>query len=91
MKTASVIVLPYNKEWKSDFEKIKNELEAVIGDLIVADDEGNIIYVWSNDDNYSTYTRITFVGGLKRYNEIFAESFTANDDIIEVFSEFMNL
>lgn len=35
MKTASVIVLPYNKEWKSDFEKIKNELKAVIGDLIV--------------------------------------------------------
>ena len=35
MQTASVIVLPYNKAWKSDFEKIKNELEAVIGDLIV--------------------------------------------------------
>lgn len=54
------------------------------------DNEGNIIYVWSNDDNYSTYTRITFVGGLKRYNEIFAESFTSNDDIIEVFDEFKN-
>ena len=35
MQTASVIVLPYNKVWKSDFEKIKNELEAVISDLIV--------------------------------------------------------
>lgn len=54
------------------------------------DAEGNIIYVWSNDDNYSTYTRITFVGSLKRYNEIFAESFTSNDDIIEVFDEFKN-
>ena len=54
------------------------------------DNEGNIIYVWSNDDNYSTYIRITFVGKLKQYHEIFAESFTSNDDIIEVFNEFKN-
>ena len=35
MKTASVIVLPYNKEWKSDFEKIKRELEAALGNLTI--------------------------------------------------------
>ena len=35
MKTASVIVLPYDEAWKSDFEKIKNELENAIGDCII--------------------------------------------------------
>ena len=35
MKTAGVIVLPYDKAWKSDFEKIKNELENAIGDCII--------------------------------------------------------
>ena len=35
MKTASVIVLPYDKAWKSDFEKIKNELKNALGDCIL--------------------------------------------------------
>ena len=35
MKTKKVIVLPYDEKWKSDFEKIKNELVAAIGDLII--------------------------------------------------------
>ena len=35
MKTASVIVLPYDEAWKSDFEKIKNELENSLGDCII--------------------------------------------------------
>ena len=35
MKTAGVSVLPYDKAWKSDFEKIKNELENAIGDCII--------------------------------------------------------
>ena len=35
MKTASVIVMPYDKAWKNDFEKIKNELENALGDFIV--------------------------------------------------------
>ena len=35
MKTASVIVLPYDEAWKSDFEKIKNELENALGDCIL--------------------------------------------------------
>ena len=35
MRTASVIVLPYDATWKSDFEAIRRELEAAIGDLIL--------------------------------------------------------
>lgn len=35
MRTSNVIVLPYDREWKSDFEEIKKEIESVIGDLIV--------------------------------------------------------
>ena len=36
MRTASVIVLPYDATWKSDFETIRRELEAAIGDLILS-------------------------------------------------------
>ena len=36
MKTAKVVVLPYDTAWKSDFEKIKNEIESVVGDKIIA-------------------------------------------------------
>lgn len=35
MKTANVIVLPYSKEWKSDFEKIKKELVCALEGLII--------------------------------------------------------
>lgn len=35
MRTAKVRVLPYDKEWKSAFEKIKQEIEGAIGDLIL--------------------------------------------------------
>ena len=35
MKTARVQVLPYDAAWKSDFEAIKKEIEAAIGDLIL--------------------------------------------------------
>ncbi len=35
MQTASVIVLPYNEEWKSDFEKIKKELCCALEGLII--------------------------------------------------------
>ena len=35
MRTTNVIVLPYDRAWKSSFEKIKKEIEGVIGDLIV--------------------------------------------------------
>ena len=34
MRTAKVIVQPYDKAWKSAFEKIKTEIEAALGDLI---------------------------------------------------------
>lgn len=35
MDVRHVIVVPYNPTWKSDFEKIKAELEPVISDLIL--------------------------------------------------------
>ena len=35
MRTKNVVVLPYDKAWKSDFETIRNELETAIGDLIL--------------------------------------------------------
>ena len=36
MKTAKVIVLPYDVKWKADFEKIKAEVENAIGNLIIS-------------------------------------------------------
>lgn len=36
MKTASVVVLPYDAAWKTAFAAIKNELEKALGDLAVA-------------------------------------------------------
>lgn len=35
MRTAKVVVLPYDKAWKAAFEAIKKEVEAAVGDLIV--------------------------------------------------------
>lgn len=35
MRTKKVVVLPYDRAWRSDFEKIKAEVESVAGDLIV--------------------------------------------------------
>ena len=35
MKTAKVIVVPYDKAWKNDFEEIKKELESAIGDIVI--------------------------------------------------------
>lgn len=35
MRTSKVSVEPYDKAWKSDFEKIKNEIESVLGALTV--------------------------------------------------------
>ena len=35
MQTAKVVVLPYDKAWKTAFEAIKQEIEAAIGDWIV--------------------------------------------------------
>ena len=34
MQTAKVIVVPYDKAWKSDFEDIKQEIETAVGDMI---------------------------------------------------------
>ena len=36
MKTKKVTVLPYDNAWKSDFEKIKAEIENAAGDLILS-------------------------------------------------------
>ena len=35
MRTVKVVVLPYDVSWQSAFEKIKDEIEEVIGDLII--------------------------------------------------------
>ena len=35
MRTVKVSVVPYDAEWKNDFEKIKGELVSALGDLIV--------------------------------------------------------
>ncbi len=35
MRTASVIVVPYDEAWKSAFEEIKKEIEGAIGGLII--------------------------------------------------------
>ena len=36
MQTKKVTVLPYDAAWKTAFEKIKNEIESVLGDLAVS-------------------------------------------------------
>ena len=35
MRTAKVVVLPYDSAWKSDFEAIRKEIEHALGDLIL--------------------------------------------------------
>ena len=35
MRTARVIVLPYDRVWKAAFEAIKSELESAVGDLVI--------------------------------------------------------
>ena len=35
MRTNKVIVLPYDKAWKNDFEKIREEIEGAVSELIV--------------------------------------------------------
>ncbi|MBE6866934.1 MAG: GrpB family protein, partial [Ruminococcaceae bacterium] len=35
MRTIKVKVLPYDKNWKADFEKIKSEIENAIGKMII--------------------------------------------------------
>ena len=35
MRTTRVIVLPYDESWNSEFLKIKEEIEAAVGSLII--------------------------------------------------------
>ena len=35
MRTKRVIVVPYDEKWRSAFEQIKNEIEAVVGNMII--------------------------------------------------------
>ena len=35
MRTKKVVVLPYDRTWKTDFEEIKREIEGAIGDLMI--------------------------------------------------------
>lgn len=54
------------------------------------DDEGNIIYAWSNDEDYTEYTRVIITAeGKREYSVTFAESYTSNGDFMEVYSEYM--
>ena len=53
------------------------------------DEEGNIIFARSDDDNYTDYCRVTLDGKLKHFHETFAESWTSEGSIIEVFDEFL--
>lgn len=53
------------------------------------DAEGNVIFADSNDDNYTDYCLVTFDGKLKHFHTTFAESWTSEGDVIEVFPEFM--
>ena len=36
MQTAKVVVLPYDAAWKMQFEAIKNELDSVLSNLVLA-------------------------------------------------------
>lgn len=54
------------------------------------DDEGNIIYAWSDDDDYTDYTRVTVDGVYIHRHETFAESFTSYDNVMQVFDEFVD-
>ena len=54
------------------------------------DDEGNIIYAWSNDEDYTDYTRVIINGDTVQYFETFAESFTSEGDLMEVYSEYID-
>ena len=36
MRTAKVIVLPYDRAWKTAFEAIKGEIEKAVGDLMIS-------------------------------------------------------
>ena len=35
MRTVKVEVLPYREEWQTEFEKIKDEIRCVLGDLAI--------------------------------------------------------
>lgn len=55
------------------------------------DDEGNIIYAWSDDVDYTEYTRVVITAeGKREYSVTFAESYTSTGDFMEVYSEYMN-
>ena len=55
------------------------------------DDEGNIIYAWSDDIDYTEYTRVVITAeGKREYSVTFAESYTSNGVFMEVYSEYMN-
>lgn len=54
------------------------------------DEEGNIIFANSDDDNYTDYCLVTFDGRLKHFHKTFAESWTSSGNVMEVFTEFLN-
>lgn len=53
------------------------------------DDDGSLIYAWSDDDNYTIYREIKVINNVLELGETFAESFCSSGDTMEVFSKFM--
>lgn len=53
------------------------------------DDDGGLIYAYSDDDNYTEYIEIIIINNTCEWGETFAESFTSEGDIMRVFPEFM--
>ena len=82
----------YNKFNGKKIEDVAKHLEDIsyYNNNYYEDDEGNIIYVRSDDINYTDYTRVTITDGKVQHFETFAESFTSSDDLIEVYSEYLD-
>ena len=53
------------------------------------DEDGGLIYAWSDDDGYTEYTEVIVINHVFEWGETFAESFTSSGDTMEVFPEFM--
>ena len=53
------------------------------------DEDGGLIYAWSDDDNYTDYTEVIVINNVFKWGETFAESFCSDGDIMQVFSDFM--
>ena len=53
------------------------------------DDDGGLIYAWSDDDDYTEYTEVIVINNKFEWGETFAESFTSEGEIMHVFDEYL--